>query len=49
METGKLPVSDEQLIETARRYSNLYYPADKYYRDIFRQDNAWEEISAIIK
>jgi hypothetical protein len=49
METSKLPMSEEQLIETVRRHSNLYDPADKYYHDILRIDNAWEEISAIIK
>jgi len=49
METSKLRISEEELIETVRRYSNLYDPADKYYHDILRKDNAWEEISAIIK
>jgi hypothetical protein len=28
-------------------YSNVYDPADKYH--ILRKDNAWEEISAMIK
>jgi hypothetical protein len=49
METGKLPISEEQLIETVRRYSNLCHLADRYYHDVLRKDNAWEEISAIIK
>jgi hypothetical protein len=48
MVTCKLPISEEQLIETVPRYSNLYDPADKYH-DILRKDDAWEEISAIIK
>jgi hypothetical protein len=48
METSKLPISEEQLIETVTRYSSLYDPAGKYH-DILRKDNAWEEISAIIK
>jgi hypothetical protein len=43
METSRLPISEEQLIETVRRYSNLYDPPDKYYHDIFSKDNAWEE------
>jgi hypothetical protein len=46
---SKLPISEEQLIETVRSYYNPYYPADKYYHDILRKDNAWEEISARIK
>jgi hypothetical protein len=29
METSKLPISEEQLIETVRRYSNLYDLAEK--------------------
>jgi hypothetical protein len=49
MDASNLPISEEQLIERVRRYSNLYDPADKYYHDILRKDNAWEEISAIIK
>jgi hypothetical protein len=49
METSKLPTSEEQLIETDRRYSNQYDPAYKYYHDILLKDTAWEEISAIIK
>jgi hypothetical protein len=40
IETSKLPTTEEQLIETVRRYSSLYDPADKYYRDILRKDNA---------
>jgi hypothetical protein len=48
METGNLRISQEELIETVRRYSNIYDPADKYYHDM-RKDKAWEEISAIIK
>jgi hypothetical protein len=48
METSKLPTSEEQLIETDRRYSNQYDPAYKYYH-ILLKDTAWEEISAIIK
>jgi hypothetical protein len=48
-ETSKLPISEKQLIERGHRYSNLYDPADKYYHDILRKDNVWEEISAIIK
>jgi hypothetical protein len=48
METSKLQISEEELIETVRRYFNLYNPADKYY-DILCRDNAWEQISAIIK
>jgi hypothetical protein len=47
METSRLTISEEQLIETVRRYSNLYDPARKYH--ILRKDNAWEEISTIIK
>jgi hypothetical protein len=34
---------------TINRVSSLYDPADKYYHDILRKDNAWEEISAITK
>jgi hypothetical protein len=49
METSKLPITEEELIETVRRYSNLYDPADKYRHEILRKDNAWEEISATIK
>jgi hypothetical protein len=49
MDASNLPISEEQLIETVRRYSNLYDPADKYYHDILRKDNSWEEISTIIK
>jgi hypothetical protein len=49
METSKLPISEEQLIETVRRYSNLYDPPDKYYHDILRKDNAWEEIKKKLK
>jgi hypothetical protein len=48
METSKLRIN-ELLIERVRHYSNLYDAADKYYHDILRKDNAWEEISAIIK
>jgi hypothetical protein len=39
MKTSKL-TSEEQLMETVRRYSNLYDPADKYYHGISRKDNA---------
>jgi hypothetical protein len=49
METSTLRISEEELIETVRRYSNLCDPADKYYHDILRKDNAWEKISSIIK
>jgi hypothetical protein len=49
METSKSLISEEELIETVRRYSSLYDPADKYYHDILSKDNAWEEISAILK
>jgi hypothetical protein len=49
METSKRLISEEELIETVRRYSNLYDPADKCYHDILSKDNAWEEISAILK
>jgi hypothetical protein len=40
METSKLPTIEGQLLDTVRRYSSLYDPADKYYRDILRKDNA---------
>jgi hypothetical protein len=49
METRRLPISEKQLTVAVSRYSYLHYPADKYYHDILRKDNAWEEISAIIK
>jgi hypothetical protein len=39
VETSKLEISEEELTETVRRYSNLY---DPYYHDILRKDNAWE-------
>jgi hypothetical protein len=49
MKTSKLPKSEEQLVETIPRYSNLYDPANKCVHDILRKDDVWEEISAIIK
>jgi hypothetical protein len=48
METSKLRISEEELIETVRRYSNLYDQADKYYHDILRKVNALGKITAII-
>jgi hypothetical protein len=39
-----METSEEELIETVRRYSILYDPADKYYHDILRKDNVWEEL-----
>jgi predicted component of viral defense system (DUF524 family) len=48
METSKLRISEEELIETVCRYSNFYDPADKYYHDTLRKGSAWEEISAVI-
>jgi hypothetical protein len=39
-----MEASEEELITTVRCYSNLYDLADKYYHDILRKYNAWEEI-----
>jgi hypothetical protein len=44
METSKFKISEKQLIETVRRFPNLYDPADKYYHNILRKDNACAEI-----
>jgi hypothetical protein len=37
METSKLPISEEKLIEPVSSYSNLYDPADKCCHDILRK------------
>jgi hypothetical protein len=49
METRKLLIGGDELVETVRCYSNLYDPVDKYYHDVLRKDNTLEEISEIIK
>jgi hypothetical protein len=43
METSKLRISEEELIEAVLRYSKLYDPADKYYDYFCAKKTLWRK------